>query len=150
MIYLLNESDYLPFLKLLTKVDSDFLPTLSSRVDLDHYALKLLKVATVFGVYQQKKLVGAIAVYMNDLDSKLAYCSFIATLSDYRGQGFSKQLIETVIIELKSKKFQRLELTVRADSPASNLYNKVGFKTVGEFKYEESAIKGLKMELQLL
>lgn len=149
MINLLSEGDYSPFFKLLNKVDSDFLPTLSSRVDLEQYALKLLKVANVFGIYQKNQLVGAIAVYMNDLDSKVGYCPFIAILPDFRGQGFSQLLIEAAIVELKSKKFNSFSLTVRADSPASKLYKKVGFKIVNEFNYDSSDIKGLKMELKL-
>ncbi|MBB1368460.1 GNAT family N-acetyltransferase [Pseudoalteromonas sp. SR44-5] len=150
MVNLLNEGDLSSFFKLLNQVDDDFSPTLSSRVDLEQYALKLLKVATVFGVYKKNQLVGAIAVYMNDLDSKVAYCPFIAILSNSRGQGFSQLLLEIAIAELKSKQFNSLSLTVRADSPASHLYKKVGFLIVNEFNYEDSNVKGLKMELKLL
>ncbi|MBB1419452.1 GNAT family N-acetyltransferase [Pseudoalteromonas sp. SG44-1] len=150
MVNLLNEGDFTPFFKLLNEVDADFSPTLSSRVNLEQYALKLLKVATVFGVYKKNQLVGAIAVYMNDLDSKVAFCPFIAILPSSRGQGLSQRLLELAIAELKSKQFNSLSLTVRADSPASHLYKKVGFKVINEFNYENSCIKGLKMELELL
>ncbi|WKD22021.1 GNAT family N-acetyltransferase [Pseudoalteromonas sp. KG3] len=150
MVNLLNEGDFTPFFKLLNEVDADFSPTLSSRVNLEQYALKLLKVATVFGVYKQNQLVGAIAVYMNDLESKIAFCPFIAILPNSRGQGLSQRLLELAIAELKSKQFNSLSLTVRADSPASYLYKKVGFKVINEFNYENSCIKGLKMELELL
>lgn len=150
MVNLLNEGDFSPFFKLLNKVDADFSPTLSSRVNLEQYALKLLKVATVFGVYKHNQLVGAIAVYMNDLDSKVAYCPFLAILPNSRGQGFSQLLLEIAIAELKSKKFKSLSLTVRADSPANHLYEKKGFLTVSVFNYEDSNVTGLKMELNLL
>ncbi|MEI5639571.1 MULTISPECIES: GNAT family N-acetyltransferase [unclassified Pseudoalteromonas] len=149
MVNVLNEGDFTPFFKLLNQVDADFSPTLSSRVNLEQYALKLLKVATVFGLYKQNQLVGAIAIYMNDLDNKIAFCPFIAILPNSRGQGLSKQLLELAIADLKSKQFNSLSLTVRADSPASYLYKKVGFKTINEFNYEGSCIKGLKMELKL-
>lgn len=150
MIRILAEDDFQSLYNLLNRVDSDFSPSLSSRVNLEQYALKLLKIATVFGVCKQNQLVGAIAVYMNDLDTKVAYCPFISILPNSRGQGFSQLLLEVAIAELKSKLFNSLSLTVRADSPASHLYKKVGFKVINEFNYEGSCIKGLKMELELL
>lgn len=149
MVCILSEDDFQSLYSLLNQVDSDFSPTLSSRVDLEQYALKLLKVARVFGIYQKKELLGAMAIYMNDLDSKVAYCPFIAVLSDFRGNGFSQKLIETSIMELKSKKFSKLLLTVRVDSPACYLYKKVGFKVTNEFRYDDTDIQGYEMELKL-
>lgn len=150
MIRRLVEDDFQSLYNLLKRVDSDFSPSLSSRVNLEQYALKLLKISTVFGVSKQSKLVGAIAVYMNDLDNKIAYCPFISILPNSRGQGFSQLLLELAIVELKSKQFNKLSLTVRADNPARYLYKKVGFKVINEFSYEGSYIKGLNMELELL
>lgn len=147
---LLNEKDHLLLLNLMNEVDTDFYPALSSRVNLNEYALKLLKGAVVFGAYNKGSLIGAIAIYMNDVTNKYGYCPFIAVLPCARGQGVSRKLIEVAIAELKIKKFNKLALTVRANSPASSLYKSVGFQIIDTFIYQKTDIIGYEMELGLL
>ncbi|MGO2169059.1 GNAT family N-acetyltransferase [Pseudoalteromonas sp. AOP31-A2-14] len=149
MVSLLKNTDYNYLLNLLIAVDSDFYPSLSSRVNLEQYTSKLLEKGRVFGVYKENKLIGAVAIYMNDVDNKVSYCPFIAVLPDFRAQGISLLLIESAIAELKRQEFKKLSLTVRADSPASKLYKKVGFVIIKNFNYDKTDIQGYEMELTI-
>jgi len=149
MVKLLTTNDFNCFLKLLNEIDDDFSPSLSSRVSLDEYALKLLTHATVFGIFQQEHLVGAIAIYMNDLDSKMGYCPFVGVAFKYRKQGISQKLLDTAISALKDHFFKTLKLTVKKDSGAYFLYKKNAFRTVNKFTYSNTDIEGYEMELKL-
>lgn len=149
MVKLLTKNDFNCFFKLLNEIDDDFSPSLSSRVSLDEYALKLLTHANIFGVFQQGHLVGAIAVYMNDLDSKVGYCPFVGVAVKYRKQGLSQKLLDTVIGALKDQYFKTLKLTVKKDSGAFFLYKKNAFQIVNKFTYSNTDIEGYEMELKL-
>lgn len=146
---LLGEDNFQVFYEFLIHVDADFFPTLSSRVDLQQYAAKLLKMAEMFAIFDDEKLVAVAAIYMNDFDSKIAYCPFIAVLPSFRGNGYARNLLESSLVELRNNEFNKLLLTVRADSPACNLYKSIGFKVISVFDYDQTNIQGFKMELTL-
>ncbi|MBQ4834224.1 GNAT family N-acetyltransferase [Pseudoalteromonas sp. MMG010] len=149
MVKLLTKSDLNCFFKLLNEIDDEFSPSLSSRVTLDEYTLKLLTHATVFGIFQQEYLVGAIAVYMNDLESGVGYCPFIGVSFKNRKQGLSQKLLDTAISNLKDDCFKILRLTVKKDSGAFFLYKKNGFHIVNKFTYSDTNVEGYEMELKL-
>ena len=149
MINILHAKDFSLLVDLMRDVDCDFDPALSARVEIEEYASKLLKTANVLAFCIDGKLAGAIAIYMNDTYSQLGYCPFIAISPSFRGQGLARTLLEKGIEELKFKKFKRLVLTVRKNSPASYLYKDIGFKVIKTFTYSQSNTLGYEMELEL-
>ena len=62
----------------------------------------------------------------------------MGVLREYRGRGIGKELLSQALIAIGQKKFQRIELTVRADNLAAiNLYKKHGFIVEAHFQREE-------------
>ena len=90
----LNLSDADDLASFLASVDKDFPVPLSSKVDIDEYAIKLLNRGFVVGARDEKGLLRGIAAgYANDSENLIAYLSVIAVAADYRGQGLSSDLL---------------------------------------------------------
>lgn len=129
----------------LYKVDEDFEPALSSRVDLKSYARKLMDNAIIFKACDKLNVIGLVACYANDPSKVNAYIPFVAVNRDYRGRGVGRVLLNKVITELKGDGFKNLSLTVRKTSKAFYLYKNLGFKIYSEFKYDNTDIVGVNM-----
>ena len=56
----------------------------------------------------------------------------ISLYEEYRGQGIGTQLMENMLALLKEKGYEKASLAVQKDNYAVRIYEKVGFKTVGE------------------
>ena len=56
----------------------------------------------------------------------------ISLYKEYRGQGIGTQLMENMLALLKEKGYERASLAVQKANYAVRMYEKVGFKTVGE------------------
>jgi len=114
----------------LNRVDSDFSPPLSVRVNLSDYVDKLLGNAEVFGIYNSlSRLVGAFAVYANDHENHAAYVSFIATDPLVRGMGLGRKLMMCMVTHCRDLNMKSLKLEVsRTNQVAIELYRKVGFQ----------------------
>lgn len=55
----------------------------------------------------------------------------IGLVADARGQGFGTLLLEALIKEARSRALPALSLSVEPDNPATALYQRLGFVTVG-------------------
>jgi ribosomal protein S18 acetylase RimI-like enzyme len=125
----------------LNRVDSDFSPPLSVRVNLSDYVDKLLTNAEVFGIYDSSsRLVGAFAVYANDHDNYAAYVSFIATDPLVRGMGIGRKLMLCMVSHCRDSKMKSLKLEVsRKNQIAIELYRKFGFQDCPDQQWEARA-----------
>ncbi len=56
----------------------------------------------------------------------------ISLYKEYRGQGIGTRLMENMLALLKEKGYERASLAVQKANYAVRMYEKVGFKTVGE------------------
>lgn len=109
--------------------DEDFIPKLSSRVNIGNYCNKLLSKADIISLHLNEKLVGVLAIYLNDFINKVAFISSVCILKEYRGLGFSKILLEKAFDISKEKKFLKIKLEVGKNNlPAITLYKNFGFK----------------------
>ncbi|MDO4546083.1 MAG: GNAT family N-acetyltransferase [Bacillota bacterium] len=98
----------------------------------DDYCL----VAEVKGsVSGEKKIVGAVWVRIVDeyghLDDETPSFS-IALYKEYRGQGIGTALMEQMLKLLMEKGYRRASLGVNKENYAVRMYQKVGFKIVGD------------------
>lgn len=118
-------------IRLLEDCDNDFIPKLSSRVNISDYSKKLLDKAEINSLVSGNKIVGIVAFYCNDFENKIAFISSLCVNKSYRGFGLSKRLIDTVIEFAKNKnfKFIRLEVGI-ANYKARKLYEKFNFYTI--------------------
>ncbi len=115
------------------KCDDDFIPKLSSRVNIVEYCNKLFKKSKIISLHKGEMVVGILAIYCNDTFAKEAYISSICLLKDFRGLGYSSILMEKAIKIAKEKNFKFIKLEVgKNNEPAINLYKKFGYKKTDE------------------
>ncbi len=130
--------------RLLWAIDSDYVPPLSTHLDLSLYAEKLLDCAVVCIAEVKSSDVGIIAIYTNEMNEKLAFISTIGVSRNARGIGVAGALIEAAIMHARLAGMLRVRLEVsRLNTPAIQLYQKMGFKellTASTGTYENSTM----------
>ena len=112
----------------LTCCNALFIPPLSSKVNIEEYAQKLLLYAERFEAWKHDQLVGLVAVYVNDPDKEKAFITNVSVLQKLGGRGIAKQLIEQSLSGAKEQEFKKIVLEVSADNHAAlGLYKKMHF-----------------------
>lgn len=115
-------------LSFLQEADSDFTPPLSSKLNLEIYAEKMISNAVIVDDISNDNLLrGFAATYANDANNLTAYLTFIGVKSRFRGLGIAKNLLEKTEATLLKKGFIRLRLEVYKGNEAIKLYEKIGF-----------------------
>lgn len=113
----------------LNQLNSSFEPPLSSYVDIDSYADKLINNAYISVLEHNDRFVGLYAIYLNNINEKIAYLTSIAVLPEYKGYGFSKILMEDALNQAKEKGMCLFKLEVVANyTRAIRFYEKHGFR----------------------
>lgn len=119
--------------KLLTEIDNEFTPRLSSRVNIDDYIIKISKNSTIIPIYDNGNLNAFIAFYCNDYKNRVAYLTMLAVGKDERNKGLGRLLVTTAIEYLKKIEFKYFRLEVSAlNKKAIGVYSKSGFKVYEE------------------
>lgn len=112
----------------LQDIDDSFKPRLSDRLDLGSYAKKLFSNALCYRkLDSNKRIIGSVLVYCNDLSKKTAYIPIVGVLKDYRGQGIIKKLFKKVETDLRQKGFEYICLETWLSGVALNYYIKDGY-----------------------
>ncbi|MDZ4730679.1 MAG: GNAT family N-acetyltransferase [Xanthomonadales bacterium] len=111
--------------------DSDFIPSLCSRIEIDDYAFKIASNALRFEAWSQGVLIGLVAGYCNDRGKQVAYITSVSVLKDWTGKGIAAQLISRFVEHARNSGMQRISLQVgQKNLPAIRLYEKHGFSAV--------------------
>lgn len=114
----------------LTTVDADFVPPLSSRIEIYDYAQKISNKATRFEAWSSSTLIGLVAVYCNDHERRVAYITSASVLKTWAGKGIATQLIDKCIKYAQASGMRQISLEVAVNNiPATKLYEKSGFVT---------------------
>lgn len=128
--YGVKQLDEFEILKFMKNVNNDFSPSLDQRCNIKEYSKKLANNAIIIVASTKKDVIGISAFYANDIEKKIAYISFIATLSNYRHLGIASNILKVIISFLQKKGFKSLELEVYKDNTvAVKFYLSKGFKT---------------------
>jgi len=135
--------------RFLIKISDDFVPPLKQKVDLKEYTLKLLNNAIIQTAVEKEKIVGLIAFYCNNLDTKIAYISIIGVNKNYRGRGIGNKLLKNAINYIRSNGFREIELETWENSSAQNLYIKNGFGIDSFANDRPNGIRSVKMKLKI-
>jgi len=62
----------------------------------------------------------------------------IVVKQDFRGKGYGKEIVETILLTAKEKGIKKAYLAVVDNNiPAKNLYNKIGFKEIYKYWYRK-------------
>lgn len=112
--------------------DTAFVPPLSSRVDINDYAHKLVSKAQRFEAWVDDRLIGLLAMYCNAPDKRIAFITTVSVLPDWQGFGVASQLLGWSIDHAGELGFGCVELEVNVENHAAlKLYNKHGLMKTG-------------------
>ena len=112
----------------LTDCDADFIPPLSSRIEITGYAEKIANKATRCEAWIGSALVGMVAAYCNDNDERVAFITSVSVLRSWIGKGIGERLLKDCIQQAKAADMRKVCLEVsRENVPAIRLYEKCGF-----------------------
>lgn len=147
-IALPNTIDMYDILNILKEVDSYFVPTLSSRVNLSDFAKKITTYATLFLAVCDKQIIGYNAVYIN-LESKITYATSLAVLPRYQTSGLIGVKLVQQAIDYAKMYTSFYDLCIRGDNQSMlNWYMRKGFKIVKEDFFENTTIRRLGLRLK--
>lgn len=124
-----NNSTINDVYKHLMRCDRDFIPNLSSYVDINLYSKKLFSKAERFEIWQNNTLFGLLAAYINK-NEKYIYISNLSLEKEIRGKDLGVKLLNKMIRDLKKEypiiRFIRLEVR-QENTVAIKFYKKMGF-----------------------
>ena len=124
----LRQEEVLTFLQ---EIDSDVIPSLSSRKNLGDYSSKICRFSVCVVAWHENHIVGLSSAYCNDLKTRIGFLTLIAVARDFRCQGLATDLLNETIRVAKSKKMEKLILETNINNKrAISLYIKRGFKVV--------------------
>ena len=126
--YLSNKASGAEIAQHLLRCDADFMPPLSSRVEITDYAQKIASKATRFEAWSDGTLIGLVAVYCNDQEKRIAYITSVSMLREWTGKGIAARLISRCIEHARASGMRQIDLEVESNNaPAIKLYEKNGF-----------------------
>jgi len=101
--------------------------------DLNAYVDKIMEKACIISVMEQNVLLGFLAYYANDYESKNAFLSMVVISPTVRKMGYGRRLVDFFIADLVLKGFKRCLTEVKEDNiKAINVCKKVGFSLIGK------------------
>lgn len=114
----------------LDKVDSLFVPSLSSYVDLDKYSKKIFENADRVELWRNEELVGLLAFYTN-LNS--VFITNVSLDRSLQGLGFGAKMFNKLFEIIKDKNIEKVNLEVNSkNKKAINFYKSMGFDLENE------------------
>lgn len=130
----------------LSCIDKIVTPSLSSRLNINDFALKLYKFAIHFCVYDGNKLVGFSACYFNN-KSKGGFISTFSIRREYQGCGIANQLLNIIIKYGIENGIKEISLEVFISNlQAIYLYTKYGFLET----YRSKNLLSMSLDIQKL
>jgi ribosomal protein S18 acetylase RimI-like enzyme len=112
----------------LSQCDTDFIPPLSQRVNIDDYAKKIINNAVRFEAWSGDILIGLVASYFSEQERPVAYITSVSVLREWMRRGITSHLMEQCITYAKDLGIRQIKLEVeRGNMPALKLYEKYGF-----------------------
>jgi ribosomal protein S18 acetylase RimI-like enzyme len=108
--------------------DQIFIPSLSSRLEIKNFAVKLNKYAVHFCATEKERLVGFTGCYFNDPAKKTGFISTLSVVSEIQGKKVAGRLLKSVINYGIINEFKQIRLHVYISNlPAIRLYSGHGF-----------------------
>jgi ribosomal protein S18 acetylase RimI-like enzyme len=141
--YSINKSSFIQVKFHLNECSKNFIPELSSYVNIDSYSAKLFQKAMRVEAFIESELIGLIAIYVNEQKEE-SFISNVSVLPIFEGKGVAKKLFEKTLKLLKNLKLNKIQLEVDLmNVKAITFYQKLGFETID--KYENKLIMNLNL-----
>lgn len=119
--------------KHLMACSQNFIPALNTTVDIKEYAKKIHKNAFTFEAWKAGELIGLVAVYCNNAETKTAFITSVSVFNQYMGKGISSELLKECINFVKKQSYKSINLEVNAaNASAIALYKKFKFTETGK------------------
>ena len=127
LVYKIDQSNQADILNHLQQCDATFLANLKKEVDIEAYSNKLFTNAMRFEAWDGEKLVGIVAVYLNE--ANFAYLTNVSVDQNYTGQRIASTLMDQCIAFCRNSKIAFIRLEVKMENtPAIQLYTKYNFE----------------------
>ena len=124
--------------------DKFFIPKLSERVNLSEYSEKIFKKAINFEAWDNERLIGLVAMYINEEDTLFGFITNVSIINVYKNRGIASNLLKKCIKYSKDINLNWISLKVDTKNvSAVNFYKKFNFI---EEKHKNSS-SFLKLEL---
>ena len=133
---------------ILNETDQDFIPSLTSKFQLDQVVDKYINLAHIIIAYVNGNPIGLVSFYVNE-KPKDSYLSVIAVRGKYRGFQVGKNLeIKCIEVCKKSKSNGMLVNMRKSNTQLLNSRLTLGYQIVKEYKldYSEELIVDLFLE----
>lgn len=112
----------------LAECDLDFIPPLHTYLDIQQYSEKLGRNATTFEAWTGDRLVGLVAIYLNDSAHAMGFISSVSVVRSFSGLGIAARLIRDSLGCAREKGFRAASLEVAPhNGSAIRLYEGLGF-----------------------
>lgn len=123
--------------------ECDFSPPIESYVNVKDYINKLLSKAERYEAWNKNRLVGLIAIYLNNYKLNESFISHLGVVNEYLRQGIATSLMNLVIDESRKKLFYKISLE-------ANLHNKRAIMFYKKFNFKEQNINKDKIYFSLV
>lgn len=125
---------------------NNFVPPLESTVNIKDYSAKIKDKGVTVEAWSGTRLIGLIAVYLNDFENRTGYITNVSVISEFSGQGIASRLLSNCVELVKERNFNSIQLEVnRKNKSAVALYEKFHFRKSSESSKENF----IKMKLDL-
>jgi ribosomal protein S18 acetylase RimI-like enzyme len=115
----------------LFSISSLYEPPLSEQVHIDSYSQKISKLADIFVAAHDGSWIGLLAIYANDLPTKVSFVTTIGVKPQYRGTGIATSLMNEAMGYVRDVGFSYVRLEVHTrNQRARNFYERLGFSEV--------------------
>lgn len=115
--------------ELLLLEDSKFIPPLSTCVNINAWSDKLVENARFACCYCNNKIIGVVAIYCNNQETRRAHIPLVVVKNDYTNKGIATNLINKALICAKECNMQNVTIETQSDK-ALRLYQKLKFVIV--------------------
>jgi ribosomal protein S18 acetylase RimI-like enzyme len=135
------------------KIDHDFVPPLSSKVNIVDWSKKLVEkavnIVAIVEKHGHSEIIGIISFYCNDYVKLYSYIPVIGILNEYRGKGIASILWDMCLKHLKEKGFKLVGIRTWESSKAFSIYKKIGFQEINNIVDSENQVNKIYMEMQI-
>ncbi len=133
--YMQKTATYADVVEHLLKCDDDFIPKLSEKVDITDYSKKIIQNSITFEAWQNDELIGLVAAYFNDTETKTGFITNVSILKKNFGTGIATALLAMCQKYAIANNFKKIKLEVFSNNlNAVKLYKKNNFYIAEEKK----------------
>ncbi len=132
-------------IQFLYDVDNEFEESLSSRMNISEYVVKIMRFGKILMAREKNVCIGMVAFYSNDTINHIGTYTILVIKPGYRGQKLGTELFLRALEMMHENGMKRAQLGAYANNRAIRLYEKLGFKII-ETNYNNPNAPRITME----